>query len=102
MLDDPANVVEASLGQIGVAGAREGRLAVLPDRLMHMHARAVVARDRLRHERRRLAVGVSDLLHDILVDLHPVGGADQGVELDAELMLGRRDLMMVLFDVKAH
>ena len=88
----PADVVKAGLRQVGIEIAGEGRLAVLPDRLVDVHARAVVAEDRLRHERGRLAVGGGNLVHRILVDLHLVGLTGQGVELHAELMLGSRPL----------
>ena len=69
---------------------------------MDVHARAVVAEDRLRHEGRGLAVGIGDLVHDVFVDLHLVGVADQRVELDAELVLGGRHFVVVLFDAHAH
>src|SRR3546814_439862 len=52
VLDDAADVEQRHLGQVGIAGAGEERLAVLPDRLVAVHAGTVVAVDRLRHERR--------------------------------------------------
>ena len=88
VLDDAADVIEAGVRQIGIARTGEQRLAALPDRLMHMHARAVVAIDRLGHEGRRLAVGLGDLVDHILVDLHVVAALGQRVELEAKLMLG--------------
>jgi hypothetical protein len=57
VLDDAADVEQREFRQAGIAVAGEQVLAVLPDRLVHVHARAVVADDRLRHERGRLAVG---------------------------------------------
>jgi len=47
MLDDAADVIQRELGQSRVAVAGEQVLAVLPDRLVHMHAGAVVADDGL-------------------------------------------------------
>ncbi len=67
-----------------------------------MHARAVVAINRLRHEGCRLAIGNSDVVDAVFVDLHEVGRADQRVELRAKLMLGLRDFVVMLFDRQAH
>ena len=61
VLDDAADVIEAFLAEVGVFVAGHHRLAALPDRLVDVHARAVVAEDRLRHEGRRLAVALRDL-----------------------------------------
>src|SRR5690606_28474477 len=47
VLDDAADVVQRELGQAGVAVAGEQVLAVLPDRLVHVHAGTVVADDGL-------------------------------------------------------
>src|SRR5665213_4413807 len=78
------------------------RAARLPDRLVDVHARAVVALDRLGHEGRGLAVLVRDIVHDVFVNLHVVGGFDQGRKDVAELMLRGGDLVMVLFDLEPH
>src|SRR3546814_13233367 len=63
---------------------------------------AVVVLDRLRHEGRGLAIGVRDLMHDIFVDLHAVGGFGERAEGQAELVLRRGDLMVVLVAGQAH
>jgi hypothetical protein len=102
MLDDAADVIEAGVRQIGIARAREQRLAAFPDRLMHMHARAVVAIDGLRHERRRLAIGGRDLMDDIFVDLHRVGALGQRLELEAQLVLRAGDFVVMLFRLDAQ
>ena len=102
VLDDAADVVEAGLREVGVLVAGEYRLAVLPDRLVAVHARAVVAIDRLRHEGGGLAVDVRDLVDAILVDLHLVGHQRHGVELHAELVLGGSDFVVMLLDLDAH
>ena len=83
MLDDAADVEQGHFRQVGILVAREERLAVLPDRLVHMHARAVVAGDRLRQEGGGQAVGRRDLMHAVLVQLQVVGGLDEGAELHA-------------------
>ncbi len=67
-----------------------------------MHARTVVTEDRLRHEGCGLAIGIGNLMHDILVDLHLVGVADQRVEFHAEFVLCGSNLMMVLFNRDTH
>ena len=41
-------------------------------------------------------------MDDVLVDLHVVGHADHRAELDAELVLGGGDLVVVLLDDDAH
>ena len=69
---------------------------------MRVHARAVVALDRLRHEGRGLAVLVRDLRHHVFVDLHLVGAGDERVEDMAQLVLRGRHLVVVLLDVQAH
>ena len=102
VLQDTADVVQAHLREVGVLVAGEHRLAALPDRLMHVHARAVVAEQRLGHEGRRLAVGLRDLMHDVLIDLHVVGHRDHRAELHAEFVLGCCDFVVVLFDDDAH
>ena len=102
MLDDAADEVQARFRQVGVAVAGEHRLAVLPDALVGVHAGAVVAVDRLRHERRRLAIAVGDVVDAVFVDLHLVGHLEQRAELGAELVLALGDLVVVLLDGQAH
>ena len=102
VLDDAGDVGQAGLRQVGVFVAGEDRLAVLPDRLVAVHARAVVAVDRLRHEGRGLAVDLRDLLDAVLIDLHPVGHGHERRELQAELVLGGRHFVVMLLDDAAH
>ena len=64
-----------------------------------MHAGAVVADDGLGHEGRGLAVGVGDVLHDVLQDLRPVGALGQRVEHGADFALaGGRHFVVEHFD----
>ena len=99
MLDDAADVVQGGLGQAGVAVAGEQVLAVLPDRLVHVHAGTVVANDGLRHEGGGLAVLVGDVLDDVLGDLGLVGATHQGVELGADFVLaGGRHFVVMHFN----
>ena len=102
VLDDAADVIQASFRQIGVAIAGEQRLAGLPDRLVDVHARTVIAVDRLRHEGRGFAVAVGHVVHAVFVYLHVVGLLGQGTELGAQLVLALRDFVVMLFDRQAH
>ncbi len=102
VLDDAGDVGEAGLGQIGVFVAGEYRLAVLPDRLVAVHAGAVVAVDRLGHEGRGLAVDLRDLRDAVFVDLHAVGHHHQRRELQAELVLRGRHFVVMLLHLAAH
>src|SRR3546814_7275577 len=75
-------------------------LAVLGQRHVHVHARTVVTDDRLRHEGRRLAELMGDVLHDVLQLQDFVSLLGQRTELDADLALaGSRDFMMVHFEI---
>ncbi len=94
--------MQAGLRQVRILVAGEHRLAALPDRLVAVHARAVVAVDRLRHEARGLAVDLRDLRDAVLVDLQLVGHQRHRRELHAELVLGGRHLVVVLLDLHAH
>ena len=99
MLEDAPDVVERHVAQAGVAIAREERLSVLPERLVGVHPGAVVAKEGLRHEGRRLAVLVGDVPHDVLVQVHLVGGPQEGVEDDVDLGLpGGGDLVVLALD----
>jgi hypothetical protein len=77
---------------------------------VHVHARAVVADDRLRHERRGLAVGGGGVPHRVLQDLHPVGALHERRKARADLVLPHRayfvvmhlDLDTLLLERKAH
>ncbi len=70
---------------------------------MHVHARAVVAVQRLGHEGRGTAIGVGDVVHAVLQGLDFVGLGHQGVELHADFVLtGGRHFVVVDFDHLAH
>ncbi len=45
---------------------------------------------------------MGDHVDDVFVDLHAVGGLDQPAVGEAELVLGGRDLVMVLVHRQAH
>ena len=103
VLDDAADVVQRELRQARVAVAGEQVLAVLPHRLVDVHAGAVVADDGLGHEGGRLAVRGRGVVDDVLQDLQPVAALDQRREAGADLALpGGGDLVVVHLDLDAH
>ena len=73
-----------------------------PDRLMHVHARAVVAEHRLRHEGRRLAVNMRHVVDHVFVDLQRIARLGDRPELDAEFMLRCAHLVVMLFGGDTH
>ena len=90
MLEQAADGVHPQVAQAGVAVAGQERLIVLPEREVGVHARAVVAEERLGHERRRLAVAPGDVADDVLGQHHLVGALDQrlGHQVDLALAAG--------------
>src|SRR5436309_2830857 len=78
MLEQTADVVAREVGQPGVPDlVVEQWLALTPQALVAVHARAVVLEDRLRHERHRAAVLAGHGLHDVLEPHQVVRGLQQ-------------------------
>src|SRR5690606_11242061 len=103
VLDDAADEVQRGIGQAGIAFAGEGVLAILGDGDVYVHAGTVVAIQRLGHEGRGLAVGVSDVLHAVFQGLGFIGLGHQGVEAHADFVLaGGGDFVVVNLDHQAH
>ncbi len=75
MLDDAADVPQGLPGQLGILVAAEERLVILPQRLVHVHTGAVLAKNRLIHDGRRLTTGLRDIEKTIFKDLDRVGAA---------------------------
>ena len=73
VLQNTTDEVQCFLRQIGVFVACKDRLAVFPDRHVHVHAGAVIACDWLWHECRGFAVGLRDVVDYIFVFLDLVG-----------------------------
>src|SRR5690606_10616337 len=73
VLDDAANIVQGSFRQTRIAVAGELVDAVFPERLVNVHARTVVANNRLGHEGGGFAVGVRHVVNAVLEDLGFVG-----------------------------
>jgi hypothetical protein len=103
VLEDAADVPAGGVGQAAVAGlVVEQRLAVLPERLVDVHAGAVVTEDRLGHERHGLVVVPGRVLDDVLELHHVVGGLEQRVEAVVDLRLtGGADLVVGTLDEQA-
>ena len=81
----------------------EQRLAVVPQRLVRVHAGSVVAHERLRHERGDLAPLERRVLDDVLELQDVVGRVHHRVELVVDLALpGGADLMVRALDIQAH
>ena len=102
MREQPRDVRTRELRQTGrprLVG--EERRALLPERLVTVHTRAVVAEDRLRHERRRLTCRERGVLDDVLVEQHLVGHARQALEAEVDLALARRG-HLVMVELALH
>ena len=103
MLDNAADVIQRRIGQPRIALASERIVATHGDRLVHMHARSVIADQGFGHKRRGFAVGMCHVEHTVLKDLYLVSFGDQGVEFHANFALsGRADFMVVHFNVEPH
>ena len=103
MLDDAADVVERGVGKSAVLVAREEGFAFFLQGLVHVHAAAVVADERLRHEGCGLTVTVGDVQDGVLEDLYLVGLLDEGAGADADLALATGgNFVVVHFDLQAH
>src|SRR5207249_9082340 len=62
VLEQAANVIERHLAQTRVFVARKQWFAFLPQTLMGVHAAAIVAKERLGHDGRRLAMLATHIL----------------------------------------
>ena len=103
VLDDAADVIERDVRKSRVALAGEDVLAALLQRLVHVHAAAVVADERLRHEGERLAVAVRDVPQRVLEDLDLVALLRQRVRSDVDLALAAgAHLVVVHLDLEAE
>src|SRR5690606_14738666 len=103
VLDDAADVEQGGLGQARVVVTGKLVDAVLGEGLVHVHAGAVVADQRLGHKGGGLAVGVGHVVYAVLEDLHFVGLFHQGVGAHADLTLaGGGHLVVVYFNFQAH
>ena len=102
VLDDAADEIEAHVGKACISVTCKQRFLALPDRQVGVHARAVIFLDRFGHEGRGLAISMRHLMHDILIDLHAVGGLRQRAKGQTKLVLGGGDFMVVLVARQAH
>ena len=102
MFDHSADVVEAGFRQAGIFITGKSRLTVLPDRHMGVHAATIIVLDRLGHKGCCLAVSMGDLMDDIFVNLHPVGGLRQFAKGNSQLVLRGGHFMVMLVHWQAH
>ncbi len=88
VLEQTADVPAGDVAELAVAGLIvEQRLALVPQRLVRVHAGAVVAVERLRHEGDRLAPLLSGVLDDVLELQNVVCRVHHRVETVVDLLL---------------
>ena len=104
MLNQTADVPASDVGEVGVAAlVVEQRLTVLPQRLVAVHTRTVVAEHGLRHEGHGLAPGIRGALDNVLELQQIVSGLGQGVELVVDLCLaGCAHLVVATLNLEAN
>ncbi len=103
VLDDAADVVQRHLGQTAVQVAGEQVDAVLGQRLVAVHAGAVVAEHGFRHEGDGLVVGVGHVVDHVLQHLYFVSLQGEGVEAGGDLVLtGSGHFVVVSLNDLAH
>ena len=102
MLDDAADVVEGGVTQAGIAVACKQVLAVFPNRLVHVHAAAVVAHQGFGHEGGGFAEVVRHVVDHVFHVLGLVGTVYQGAEFGADFHLAAgADFAVVHFHFNA-
>ncbi len=80
MLEDTANVVQGSFTQPTISVACKCVLTVFENRLMHVHTRAIITHDWLRHKGGGFAVHMSRIVNRVFKDLDFIGLTNQGVK----------------------
>ena len=102
MVQNAADVIARDIGQAAVAGlVIEQWRAVLPQRLVCVHARTVIAGQRLGHKRCRLAILYRRVLDDVLERLNIIRRMQQRVEAVVDLLLSAAaDLVVVALNRK--
>ena len=96
MFEQPADVVQCHIAQPSIATASKQRLVALPQALVGVHARAVVLKQRLGHERSCLAVQTRHILDDVFVQHHPVAAHQQRTKADVDFALAARAHLVVV------
>ena len=102
MFDDTTDVIQGGFGKTCILITSKQRFATLPDRLMAVHARTVIANHRFGHKGGGQAILMGNHLDNIFVFDHRISHVQQGAKFDAQFMLGNRHLMVMLFDFHAH
>ena len=88
--------MQRQVAQARILMPRKQRFAFLPERLMGVHAAAVVPKKRFGHQGDGLAMLAGHVLEHVFVEHHVVGGLDQRVEAEVDLRLARSGHFMVL------
>ena len=96
MGQDAGNIVHGKFAHAAIAITGEERIAVLPDRLVGMHARAVVTKDWLGHKGRGFPVSLGHVLDNIFIPLQRIGHLDQGQEAQVDLCLASGGHLVVV------
>ncbi len=103
VLDHTANVVQGSFRQTRIAVTSELVFAVFPVRHVNMHTRTVITHNRLRHEGRSFAVGVSNVVYAVLKNLNFISFLNHGVEFNTDFTLtSGSNFVVVNFYVQTH
>src|SRR5439155_16516661 len=99
VLNESADVPQRHLRKSGITVPSKERLPALPQRLVGVHATAVVLENRLGHEGYGLAVLIGDVLDNVFVKQHVVGGVDQRIEFQVDFGLtAGRDFVVMAFN----
>ncbi|EDM30433.1 hypothetical protein RTM1035_10510 [Roseovarius sp. TM1035] len=101
MLENATDEIQRLLAEVGIFVTGKKRLAVFPDRHVHMHARPVVAIDRLGHEGGGFAIGMRHVVNDVFVFLNLVGLLGQRAENQTQFVLAACDFMVVFIHLHA-
>jgi len=103
VLEDPCDEGVCRFGEVElVVLVVEGVLAVLEQREVRVHARAVDARDRLGHERRVEVVLCGDGADDGAEGADVVRRRERVVVFEVDLVLAPGNLVVARFDLEAH
>jgi len=102
VFEDAADVVEGQFAEAAVFVAGEKRFAFLPKRLVTMHAAAVVAEERFRHEGDGFVVAFGDVLDDVLEQHQVIADGNERVKTQINFSLaGSGNFMVFAFDFEA-
>ena len=96
MLDDTADVEQGEFRQTSITITCKQVLAILPNRLVNVHTRTVIANYWLRHKGCCLAISMSNVMNDIFLPDSPVSALCQCAELGTQFVLTLTSNFMVM------